>query len=89
MMRSNNRPIASGPSGPSRRDRAHVLEDLLLALGLIDFDAQLFLQPADLADAAGAFVQQAHQHFVDAIDVLPQVIECPHDQLTRGVPPPV
>ena len=49
MIRSNSRAIASGPSGPSTATLAHVLEHLLLAIRLIDLDALLLLQPADLA----------------------------------------
>ena len=84
MIRSNSRAIASGPSGPSDAMLAHVVEHVLLAIRLIDLDALLLLQPADLADAARALVEQPHEHFVHAIDVPPQIVER-HGFMSRRV----
>ena len=75
MIRSNSRAIASGPSGPSAAMLRTCAQHVLLAVRLVDLDALLLLQPADLADAARPLVQQPHQHFVDPIDVLPQIVE--------------
>src|SRR6185295_7076342 len=60
------------------RDAADVREHLLLALGLIDLDPELLLDPADLAGDARALVQQAHEHFVDAVDVVAQIVKRGH-----------
>jgi hypothetical protein len=76
------------PERALARDLAHVLQDLLLALGLIDLDAELLFQLADFAGAARPLVEKAHQHLVDAIDVLPEVVECPHGHMARGTPCP-
>ena len=84
MMRSNSRAIASAPSGPSAADVAHVLQHVLLAVGLVDLDALLLLQPADLADAARALVQQPDEHFVHAIDVASQIVKSVMRHLMRG-----
>src|SRR5262249_45345196 len=43
---------------------ANVREHLLLAIGLIDLDAELLLDAPDLARHARPLVQQPHQHFV-------------------------
>src|SRR5262245_46847131 len=66
---------------PLHRDVAHVLEHLLLALRLIDLDALLLLQAADLAGDAGALVEQTDQHFVDAVDVIAQIVKRGHVRL--------
>src|SRR2546428_8667624 len=63
-----------GPERPLACDAAHVFDDLLLALGLIDFDAERLLQPPDLARAARALVEQPDEDLVHAIDVVPQVV---------------
>jgi hypothetical protein len=56
---------------PFRRDAAYVSQHLLLALRLIDLDAELFFQQSDLARHAGALVQEPDQHFVYAVDIVP------------------
>src|SRR5262245_61560231 len=63
---------------PLHRDVPHVLEHLLLALGLIDVDALLLFQPADLAGDARALVEQADQNLVDTVDVFAQIVKGCH-----------
>src|SRR5437762_1426601 len=63
---------------PFRRDTPHVFQHLLLPLGLIDLDAELLLDPADLARDARALVQQADQHLVHSVDVVAQIVESRH-----------
>src|SRR3954454_4215661 len=50
-----------GPERPLGGDRAHVLEHLLLAIGLVDLRPGFLLQAPDLADAARPLVQQADE----------------------------
>src|SRR5262252_977100 len=60
-------------------DAADVREHLLLAFGLIHLGADLLLEPADLTGHAGAFIQQADQHFIHPVDVVSQIVERRHD----------
>src|SRR5262245_30589203 len=62
------------PQRPFRRDASYVGQHLLLALGLVDFDTQLLLQRADLAGDTRAFIQQAHEDLVHAIDVVAKLV---------------
>src|SRR5438067_4535742 len=75
-----------GPERPFRRDAAHVCEHLLLALGLIHLDAEILLDAADLARHARALVEQPHQHFVHAIDVVAELVEPAHRYTRTGRP---
>jgi hypothetical protein len=45
-----------------------VQQDLLLALGRVDRQAEVAFELADLHGVLGALVQQAHEDFVDAVD---------------------
>src|SRR6185369_4843731 len=63
-----------GPERSLGGDAAHVRDHFFLAIRLIDVDAALLLDAADLARDARALVQQAHQHLVDAIDVSTQIV---------------
>src|SRR5882672_1522062 len=63
---------------PFRRDAPHMRQHLLLPLGLIHLDAELFLDPADLARDARALVQQPDKHLVHSIDVVAQIVESRH-----------
>src|SRR5262249_55528940 len=56
-------------------ERLHVLQHFLLALRLVDRNAHLALQPADLERACRARVQQPHQRLVEQVDPLPQVVD--------------
>src|SRR2546428_2112608 len=71
---------------PLHRDVPHVLEHLLLALGLIDLDALRLLQAADLARHARALVQQPDEDLVHAIDVVSQIVKRRHIYTCRGRP---
>ena len=75
MIRSNSRATASAPSGPSAAMLANVRQHFFLPIGLIDLDALLLFQAADLADAARPLVQQPDQHLVDPVDVAPQIVK--------------
>ncbi len=57
-----------------RGDASHVIEHLLLAIRLIDLDAQILLQAADFAGAPRPLVQQAHEHLIHPVDVLAQIV---------------
>src|SRR5205823_2606707 len=50
------------------RDLAHMLQHVLLTIGLVDLDSQLLFHAADFADAPRPLVQQPYEHFVDTID---------------------
>src|ERR1043165_3247396 len=52
----------------SGRGLLDVLEDLLLAVGRVDREAEDAFELADLDGVFGALVEQAHEDFVDAID---------------------
>src|SRR5438093_217346 len=71
-----------------RRDAAHVREHLLLALGLIHLDAELLLDPPDLARDAGALVEEPDEHFVHPIDVVAQIVKRGHNSSTTARIPP-
>jgi hypothetical protein len=52
----------------SGRGLLDVLENLLLAVGRVDREAEDAFELADLDGVFGALVEQAHEDFVDAID---------------------
>src|SRR5204863_10212189 len=53
-------------------DPLDVLEDVLLPLRRIDGQSEHALQLADLDGVLGALVEEADDHFVDAIDGVPE-----------------
>src|SRR5215467_5583267 len=63
-----------GAERPFRGDASHVVEHLLLAIRLVDLDAHLLLEAADFTRAPGPLVQQTHEYFVHAVDVLSQIL---------------
>src|SRR5690349_1927695 len=75
-----------GPERPFGRDTPHVRDHLLLALGLVHLDAEVFLEAPDLARHARALVEQPHQHFVHAVDVVAQIVHPAHRYTRAGRP---
>ena len=55
-------------------DASHVVEHLLLAIRLVNLDAQFLLEAADFTRAPGPLVEQAHEYLVHAVDVLSQIL---------------
>src|SRR5262245_54602741 len=60
-------------------------EHLFFALRLVNLHAELFLQLADLARDPRTLVEQAHEHFVDPVDIVAEIVERPHHRF-RGFP---
>ena len=57
---------------------ANVIDDFLLAFGLIDRHALCLLQPADFARDAGALVEQPDDDLVDAVDIPAKILKRRH-----------
>src|SRR6188768_1762520 len=56
--------------------RAHVVEYLRLAIGLVHLEAERLLQLAYLERAVGALAEQLDQPFIELIDPLPEFVDC-------------
>jgi hypothetical protein len=52
-----------------------VCQHLFFAIGLVDLQALLLLETADLTYAPRPLVQEPDEHFVDPIDVAPQIVK--------------
>src|SRR5439155_3789553 len=74
-------PDGFGPQGPFGGNATHVFEHQLLAVRLVHLEALQLFQSADFAHASCALVQKAHQHFVDSVDVVAQIVKRGHGQL--------
>ena len=55
---------------------AHVVQHLLLPLGLIHLEPECLLQLPDFERAVRALVEQFDQPFVELIDPLPELVDC-------------
>src|SRR5919106_2548436 len=73
------------PQRPFHCDVPHVLEHLLLALGLIQLDALFFFHPSDFARHARALVQEPDEHLVHPIDVVAKIVKRAHARLSATV----
>ena len=84
MIRSKILTTASAVSGPesSVAELPDARQHLRLALGLIDRQARLVLEPPDFDGARHAHVQQPHELLVDDVDPPAQLLD------TSGLQPP-
>ncbi len=84
MIRSNTRTMASPSSGlPVCLPWVlHVVQHLLLTIGLIHLEPERLLQLPDLERAMRALAEQLDQPLVKLIDPLPELVDC-HEYLRR------